>query len=72
LRRYSRLQTSDPGLELRGDGASLVQTDETDDSEEEIVFQSAKKARRLNGSVPNGTSSKSHHVNDKPGFIKHA
>ena len=65
LRRYSRLHTSEPGLELTSDTHSLV-TDETDDdSEEEVVFQTAKKGRRpTNGTVsPSGN-----YRNGKPGF----
>jgi len=65
LRRYSRLHTSEPGLELTSDTHSLV-TDETDeDSEEEVVFQSsAKKGRNGNGAtLPSGN-----YRNGKPGF----
>jgi len=73
LRRYSRLHTSEPGLELTSDTHSLV-TDETDeDSEEEVVFQTAKKGRRptTNGALMgNGTVSPSgvNYRNGKPGF----
>ena len=37
LKRYSRLNTSEPGLELTSDTHSLV-TDETDDDSEEEVL----------------------------------
>jgi len=71
LRRYSRLHTSEPGLELTSDTHSLV-TDETDDdSEEEVVFQTAKKGRRPTNGAPmgNGTVSPSgNYRNGKPGF----
>ena len=72
LRRYSRLHTSEPGLELTSDTHSLV-TDETDDdSEEEVVFQTAKKGRRPTNGTPmgNGTVSPigNNYRNGKPGF----
>ena len=71
LRRYSRLHTSEPGLELTSDTHSLV-TDETDDdSDEEVVFQTAKKGRRPTNGAPmgNGTVSPSgNYRNGKPGF----
>jgi len=52
-KRYSRLDTNDSDMEMNEDEfqTSLMKTES--DSEEEILFESSKKGRRLNGSLPN-------------------
>jgi len=66
-RRYSRLNTTEPGMELPGGDRTVLIHSDTEDSDEEIVFQSAKKGRRHNGSLANG-SSPAILRNGKPGF----
>jgi len=51
VRKYSRLNTNEDSLEMQDDmGSKLIHSDS--DSEEEILFESSKKGRRLNGSIP--------------------
>jgi len=51
VRKYSRLNTNEDTMEMQDEMVSkLIHSDS--DSEEEILFESSKKGRRLNGSVP--------------------
>jgi len=51
VRKYSRLNTNEDTMEMQDEmGSKLIHSDS--DSEEEILFESSKKGRRLNGSIP--------------------
>eukprot|EP00092_Neocalanus_flemingeri_P001829 GFUD01001950.1.p1 GENE.GFUD01001950.1~~GFUD01001950.1.p1 ORF type:complete len:942 (-),score=163.76 GFUD01001950.1:271-3096(-) len=51
VRKYARLNTNEDSMEMQDDMGSKLIHSETD-SEEEILFESSKKGRRLNGSIP--------------------
>jgi len=51
VRKYARLNTADDSMEMQDDMVTkLIHSDS--ESEEEILFESSKKGRRLNGSIP--------------------
>eukprot|EP00090_Calanus_glacialis_P008081 TRINITY_DN16425_c0_g1_i1.p1 TRINITY_DN16425_c0_g1~~TRINITY_DN16425_c0_g1_i1.p1 ORF type:complete len:942 (-),score=151.95 TRINITY_DN16425_c0_g1_i1:315-3140(-) len=51
IRKYARLNTNEDSMEMHDEmGSKLIHSDS--DSEEEILFESSKKGRRLNGSIP--------------------
>jgi len=50
-KRYSRLGTNDAALEMEGEfQTSLIQSET--DSDDEVLFESTKKRKKLNGAIP--------------------
>lgn len=50
VRKYSRLNTAENGMDMQETLSSMTHSET--DSEEEVLFESTKKGRRLNGTIP--------------------